>query len=302
MLKRPGATSGLAMALAGFVLLSINDATAKSMAGQFPGSAIAALRYLMGLAGTGLAVALIHGRSGFVVPRPWLQFARGISVALASFAFFMAIHLMPLADATSIQFTSPMITALLSALLLGERATRAVWVATALAFAGVLLVLRPEVARLGVTAGWPLLAALGMSLLMISNRKSAGLAPVLVMQFLVAAFATPVLLVAAGLAHLSGVPAFHIPVPSWEVIAKCGLVALSGTFAHLLIFMATERASAALVAPMTYVQLLAAVALGWVVFGDAPDLPTLGGAALIVVAGIHLLRSQRRPIVPEPSD
>jgi drug/metabolite transporter (DMT)-like permease len=214
----------------------------------------------------------------------------------------MAIHLMPLADATSIQFTSPMITALLSALLLGERATRAVWVATLLAFAGVLLVLRPEVARLGVTAGWPLLAALGMALLMISNRKAAGLAPVLVMQFLIAAFATPILIVAAGLAHLSGVPAFHIPPPSLEVVVKCALVALSGTIAHLLIYMATERASAALVAPMTYVQLLAAVTFGWLLFGDAPDLPTLGGAALIVAAGAYLLRTQRRPQVAEPVD
>ena len=281
MPRKAGATGGLALALAGFVLLSVNDATAKSMAGQFPGSAIAALRYLIGFAGTGIAVALVHGRAGFVVPRPGLQLARGLAVSLGSLAFFMAIHLMPLADATSIQFVSPMITALL---------------------AGVLLVLRPEVARLGVTAGWPLLAAFGMALLMISNRKAAGLAPVLVMQFLIAAFATPILIAAAGLGHLSGVPAFHIPPPSLEVVAKCALVALSGTFAHLLIYMATERASAALVAPMTYVQLLAAVALGWLLFGDAPDLPTLGGAALIVAAGVYLLRSQRAPQVAEPSD
>jgi drug/metabolite transporter (DMT)-like permease len=302
MAGKSSATSGLAMALAGFVMLSLNDATAKSMAGQFPGGAIAALRYLIGLAGTGIAVAIIYGRAGFVVPRPWLQLARGLAIAVSSFAFFMAIHLMPLTDATSIQFTSPMITAVFSALLLGERAGRSVWAATALAFCGVLLVLRPEVARLGVTAGWPLLAAMGMAVLMISNRKAAGLAPVLVMQFLVALFAVPFLVVAAGLGHLSGVPAFHIPVPSWEVVAKCTLVAISGTIAHLLIFMATERASAAVVAPMTYVQLLAAVALGWMFFGDAPDLPTLGGAALIVVAGLYLLRSQRRPQVAEPAD
>jgi drug/metabolite transporter (DMT)-like permease len=302
MAGKSSATSGLAMALAGFVMLSLNDATAKSMAGQFPGGAIAALRYLIGLAGTGIAVAIIYGRAGFVVPRPWLQLARGLAIAVSSFAFFMAIHLMPLTDATSIQFTSPMITAVFSALLLGERAGKSVWAATALAFCGVLLVLRPEVARLGVTAGWPLLAAMGMAALMISNRKAAGLAPVLVMQFLVALFAVPFLVVAAGLGHLSGVPAFHIPVPSWEVVGKCTLVAISGTIAHLLIFMATERASAAVVAPMTYVQLLSAVALGWMLFDDAPDLPTLGGAALIVVAGLYLLRSQRRPQVAEPAD
>ena len=83
---------------------------------------------------------------------------------------------MPLADATAIQFTSPMITGILSALVLGERAPRAVWGATALAFAGVLVVLRPNVLALGATAFYPLGAAFGMACLMICNRKAAGAA------------------------------------------------------------------------------------------------------------------------------
>jgi drug/metabolite transporter (DMT)-like permease len=211
---------------------------------------------------------------------------------------------MPLADATAIQFTSPMLTGILSALVLGERAPRAVWGATALAFAGVLIVLRPNVLDLGPAAFWPLGAALGMAWLMIFNRKAAGAAPALAMQFLLAAVAAPLLLAAATLLHLTGAPQFHIGMPSLEVALKCAAVAVLATSGHLLIYMATVRASAALVAPMTYFQLIVALALGWAWFGNAPDWPMLGGAALIIAGGLLLWRSQKpaAALVPETPD
>ncbi|WP_188056062.1 DMT family transporter [Sphingosinithalassobacter sp. CS137] len=286
---------GLGFALAGFALLSFGDAVVKSMAGHWPGSAVGALRYSFGLLGLAAAVGLVEGRRGFRLPRPKLQLLRGGAVATATFGFFMAVHLMPLADATSITFTSPMLTALLSAWFLNERAGRPVWIATAIAFAGVLIVLRPEVARLGIAAGLPLLAAVGMAVLMVGNRTVSGLASPLAMQLLVALFAAPILVAMAVTMHLSGVPAFHADWPPISVVLRCALVAFTATCGHFLIYMATTRANAAVIAPMTYVQLLVAIALGWTFFGDVPDEATLGGASLIVVAGLFLWRSQRRP-------
>ncbi|MBB5719031.1 drug/metabolite transporter (DMT)-like permease [Stakelama sediminis] len=287
--------AGLALALCGFLCLSLGDSVTKTLAGEWPGSAVAALRYGFGLLGLILAVAFTYGRKGFVCPRPWLQAARGGAVALATFCFFMAVQAMPLANATAIEFTNPMLTAIFSAVLLKERAPRAAIIATIFAFAGVLAVLRPEVARIGWSAGWPLLAACGMALLIIANRKAAGAAPVLVMQLLIAAFAFPLLVLAAAVGHISGAPAFHIPPPDWTIFARCALVAVTGTTAHLLIFLGTTKASAPVVAPMVYVQMLAAIGIGWAVFSEAPDLMTLGGAALIIGSGIYLWRSQRSP-------
>jgi drug/metabolite transporter (DMT)-like permease len=86
------------------------------------------------------------------------------------------------------------------------------------------------------------------------------------------------------------------------VIAKCALVAFTASTGHLLIYAATVRASAALVSPMTYVQLIAATALGWLWFGDAPDFATYAGAALIIAGGLWLWRSQRPQTAPEPAD
>jgi drug/metabolite transporter (DMT)-like permease len=223
-------------------------------------------------------------------------------VSIATICFFLGVMAIPLADATAIQFTSPMITGVLSALLLGEKAPRAVWGATALAFAGVLVVLRPNVIALGAAAFYPLGAAAGMACLMICNRKAAGAASPVAMQFLVAMMAVPMLIAATGLLALSGAPQFQVTVPPVIVVVKCLAIACTATVAHLLIYMAAVRASVAVVAPMTYVQLLVAAALGWILFGVAPGPSTFGGAALIIGGGLLLWRSQKPREVPEMPD
>jgi drug/metabolite transporter (DMT)-like permease len=295
--------AALLIGLSGFISLSIGDAIVKSMAGDWPGTAVSALRYCFGALGLAIVLAIHHGRAGFVLPRPWLQFGRGAAVSLATICFFMAVMAMPLADATAIQFTSPIITALLSPLVLKERTTGATWLATLLAFAGVLVVLRPNLLELGPVAFYPLGAAFGMSWLMMLNRKAAGIAPMAAMQFLLAAFAAPLLLAAAALLDLFGGPPFQVPVPSLEVVLKCVGVAFFATLGHTLIYAAIVRASAQLVAPMTYVQLLVAAALGWAWFGDPLDLATFIGAVLIIAGGLWLWRSQKAlPVAVETPD
>jgi drug/metabolite transporter (DMT)-like permease len=286
----PSARAALLIAVAGFCSLSVGDAVVKSMAGDWPAPAVSALRYCFGALGLGLYVAFRHGRAGFVMPRPGIQAGRGAAVALATLCFFLGVMAMPLADATAIQFTSPILTALLAPLVLGERTRPATWAATLLAFAGVLVVLRPNLAEIGAASLFPLGAAFGMSWLMMLNRMSAGIAPVMVMQFLLGVVAAPLLVAAAILLHFAG---FAVDWPAPEIVLKCLAVALFATLGHTLIFAAVARASASVVAPMTYVQLLVAAGLGWFWFGDRLDAATFGGAALIIAGGLLLWRAQR---------
>lgn len=294
--------AALAIALMGFLSLSVGDAIVKSMAGAWPGTAVSALRYCFGAIGLALFVAVRHGRAGFVMPKPGLQSGRGVAVAFATICFFMGVMAMPLADATAIQFSSPILTALLSPVVLGERTTRATWGATLLAFAGVLVVLRPNLLELGWVALYPLGAAFGMSWLMMLNRKAAGLAPMAVMQFILAAIAAPLLVAAAATLHAFGGASFTIGWPSALVVVKCLAVAFFATLGHTLIYAAATRASAQLVAPMTYVQLLVAAGIGWWLFQERPDFATFGGAALIIAGGLWLWRSQKAPPLPEAAD
>ena len=293
---------GLLLALAGFSVLSFGDAVVKTMAGEWPAPAVSALRYSIGAVGLAAAVAVIHGRRGFVVPRPWVQLGRGAAVSLATICFFLGVMAMPLADATAIQFTSPILTALLSGLVLRERVPRGAWLAILLAFAGVLIVLRPNVTAFGGAAFYPLGAAFGMAWLIILNRKAAGGAPALVMQFVLAVVAAPLLVMSATVLSAVAGEGFEIGWPSTEVVLKCAIVAITATVGHLLIYTATVRATAAAVSPMTYVQLLVATGLGWAWFGDAPDLTTYAGAALIIAGGLWLWRSQKAPVAAETPD
>lgn len=287
------ARSGLLYALCGFALLAMGDAVIKSIAGAWPGTAVAALRYAIGAIGLGTLLFLKEGRKGFALPMPKVQLLRGFSVALATICFFSAIFLMPLADATAIGFTSPMITVIFSAIFLNERTRATKWLAIVIAFGGVLLIMRPNVAELGWVALLPLVAAMSMALVMMGNRVVAGAGSPLLMQFLVASVAMPFILSAAFIGHFSGVPALHIGVPDWTIIARCMLVAVTASCAHWLIFMATTRASAAEIAPMTYVQLLIAIGLGIILFGDWPDLTSLAGAVIIIASGLILWSGSR---------
>ena len=224
---------------------------------------------------------------------PKVQLLRGFSVAMATICFFSSIFLMPLADATAIGFTSPMITAIFSAIFLNERTRATKWLAIVIAFGGVLLIMRPNVAELGWVALLPLAAAINMALVMMGNRAVAGSGSPLLMQFLVALIAVPFVFSAALIGHFSGVDALVVGIPDWTIIARCTLVAVTASCAHWLIFMGTTRASAAEIAPMSYVQLLIAVGLGILLFGDWPDLTSLAGAGIIIASGLILWRGTR---------
>lgn len=292
----------LLFALGGFALLSTGDVLVKSMAGQWPGPAIAALRYVFGTAGLAAILLMREGRAGFRMQRVGWQAIRGFGIALSATTFFSAVQIMPIAEATAISFTSPMVTALLAAALLGEPMRRETWIASLIAFAGVLIVLRPNFAAIGPAAVLPLFAAFGMALLMIGNRAVLGHGTALGMQVSVAIFATLFLLLFTLAGHLSGIAMLHVGIPPWSVVGKSAAIALSGSSAHVLIYMATTRAGAGTIAPMTYFQLLMAGFFGWLFFQENPDATALMGAAIIVAAGLYLWRAGRVTDEPQGTD
>ena len=287
-MSRDDDRAGLLYALAGFCTLSIGDAIIKGMPGAWPAPAMATTRYV---AGTLLLAALIvryEGVGALRLPRDPLHWLRGVAISISAVGMFLAVWIMPLAEATTIVFTQPIITAVLAMLFLGERARLSTWLATLVAFGGVFLVLRPNFE----TAGWgvllPVLSAAGMAVTIIANRKVSGRAGVLAMQYYMSVTAMLFLLVATSAAHFSGLENFRLDWPDWSVVARCIFIGMTATLAQWLIFMGTVKAGAGTVAPMTYGQLLMAVALGWTFFGDRPDLTALAGAAVIIGSGLFL--------------
>jgi drug/metabolite transporter (DMT)-like permease len=216
-----------------------------------------------------------------------------MAVGTATATFFLSLRVMPLADATAIVFTSPIWTLILSFLFLRERPRPAVLVAILLASIGMMLILRPNVAEFGWEAVLPLIAAVAMACLFILNRQVGGLAPGIVMQLIVAVMALPILFALTLVGHISGDPVQALTWPEWSVVARCLVVAVTATTGHWCIFRATELASASTIAPMTYVQLLVAVAAGALLFGDLPTWTMALGSAFIIAGGLWLWHRQR---------
>ncbi|MBH5323022.1 DMT family transporter [Aurantiacibacter sediminis] len=287
--------AGLVFALAGFVLLSIGDAIVKSIADEWTPTALAAFRYSLGFAALSALLAYKEGGAPFrTISKPAIQAMRGLGVGIATLAFFGSVWLMPLADAVAITFTQPMITALLASVFLGERLRASTIIATVVAFIGVLIILRPNFAEIGFAALLPVLCAFGMAVLMTANRAARGAGSSLAAQVYVAGGATVVLVTAAVLGEVSGYAAVDFYWPEWHVLARAACVAVTATCAHWLIFMGTQRAGAATIAPMTYVQILVATTLAWIFFNEAPDAIAMGGAALIIGSGLWLWYLGRR--------
>jgi drug/metabolite transporter (DMT)-like permease len=288
------ATRALVLAATGYVLLSAGDGIVKSMAGAWPGTAVGALRYVFGCIGIAILLWRREGWAALRLPKPWVQLGRGLAVSVGSMGFFLGIYVMPLAEATAIVFVAPIFAAVLSWFILKERPPRGLWMTIGLAIMGVALIVRPNLAGLGWSALLPLLSAIGMAMLLIFNRMAAGSGSALQMQFSISIVAAVFLCSFAAVGHYSGVAFLHIGVPSTSVILRCAIVAISASTSHMLLFMATERASAATVAPMTYVQLLVAMSIGAFAYGDYPDLGSLLGAALIIGGGLLLWTRARR--------
>lgn len=291
----PTERSGVAIAVAGFATLSLGDAVVKTMAGDWPPFAVAALRFTIGALGLSVLLWRSEGPTAFRPQNFWLQAARGVCLAFASVCFFSAIYIMPLAEAMAIGFLAPVLTQVLAGLLLGEQVRAKVYLISLVALAGVAIILRPNLAEIGWGAMLPLVSAVFFSLLMVTNRASAGQGSALAAQVFVAGLCAPILIVLAMLANLSGVPELAFGWPSWDVVARCAIVAVTASTAHWLVYIGTSRAGAAQVAPAIYTQMIVAVTLGWLVFDNVPDTLTLVGAGLIIASGLYLWRDSVKP-------
>lgn len=291
----PQERSGLAYAVTGFAVLSCGDAVVKSMAGDWPPYAVAALRFAIGAAGLSVILLRAEGPRAFV-PINWkLQAARGACLALASACFFSALFIMPMAEAMAIGFLAPILTQAFAGWLLGEEVKPKVYLVSLVALAGVAMILRPNLAELGWQALLPVASATFFALMMVANRASAGQGSALAAQVFIAGFCAPILIVGAGAAKLSGVPALDFGWPGWDVVARCAIVAITASTAHWLAYIGTTRAGAAQVAPAIYVQMLVVVVLGWAFFGEVPDALTLLGAGVIIGSGLYLWRDGLKP-------
>lgn len=254
------------------------------------GTTVAALFFV--LATSGLASLRTRRVGGHVV-------RMGIGL-LAMGTNFLAMMLLPMAEATAIGFSVPIFSTLLAALFLGERTGPWRWGAVLLGFAGVLVIVQPGSGHVALTGGLvAVAAALTTAFATIAIRRLGATEAAATTVFWFGASSLVPLALAmpvVGRAH------------SAEVFEVMALMAAAGGAAQLLLTGALRFAPVAIVMPMDYVSLLWASLLGVAIFGQSPSPWTWAGAPIVIAAGLVILwreqvnRLRTRPELVELAD
>lgn len=276
---------GIGFMAVGVSLVPMMDGVAKSLAGDYHVLQIVWARFAFHLLWL-LPFLAWHGHLRDLGPRhPGLQLLRGAFILAATLCYFSAIALMPIADALALLFISPMVVTVLSPLILRERVGIWRWSAVVAGFIGALIVVRPG---FGVFQ-WSSVLALGAGCFhgcyLLTTRRLAGSTNPMITLFYTGL---------VGLAAMSlAMPALWVPPTrgDWGLMLAMGAFAAGG---HYLIIKAFDRASAPVVAPVAYAEIVAATAVGWFVFGDFPAPLTWLGIVVIVASGLVITLRERR--------
>ena len=271
------AMRGVLLILCAVFMFSAMDTLAKHVLRSYPMSGLMWARYMVHAAVMALLLGPRMGTRLVRTTRPGLQLLRGLLLVMSTVFFYFALRYMPLAEAAAISFVGPVLTALLSGPMLGDRVTRRQWFAVTLGFAGVLIIMRPGGGVLSLPAVFPLATAILFSIYQIVTRKLAGREHPYTTLFYTAL---------VGTAMTSFVAPLYWVTPTLVQVFLMVCIGLLGGFGHLLLIRAMEHASPSTLAPFIYSQLVWSTLLAYLAFGDFPGKVTLVGMLVVVAAGL----------------
>ncbi len=312
---RNNPTVGIVFILLGVFSISINDMLIKHMSGSYPLHQMVFARSVIGIA---FSLVMVQLEGGFGILRtraPGLHLLRGLLIVTANMAFFTALAVIPLADATALFFAAPLFITVLSIPLLGEKVGPRRIAAVLIGFVGVVIMLRPGMAvpssapnRLVLLL--PVLGALAYALMQILTRRlgiaSQASAMAVYIQGTFILVSLGFWLVAGDGRFAAGVedPSIRFLLRAWrwpEPEDRLWFLLLGANSAIIgySLSQAYRSADAATVAPFEYVALPLAIMWGWLIWGDLPGIQVALGIVFIVGAGLYVFlreRQRRRPL------
>lgn len=214
-----------------------------------------------------------------------LHLVRALINVVAMLAFFTALSLTPLARVTAIQFSAPIFAAVLGVVFLHERFRARRWSAIVLGFAGTLVILRPGIVAVDLGSVLTIVSAalwgIAMIMIKVMGRTDSSLTITAYMAIFLTVF--------------SFGPALYVwktPTPeTWTWLVVMGIV---GTLAQIALTEALRLTEATAVMPYDFLKLIWASALGFLWFGEVPDLTTFVGAAIIFGSSLYLVYRESR--------
>jgi len=280
----PGPLRGALLMTAAAASFAVMTVLVRHLAGTMHPFEIAFFRNLFGL----FFMLPWLARNGFVglrTQRFAMHGLRSLVGLAAMLSWFTAISLMPVADATALNFTAPLFTTMGAALVLGEEVGVRRWSAVIAGFVGAMIIVRPGFVEVGTgpilaiaAAGFMSMAALTIKALSRTENASA---MVLYMGLLM----TPASLIAAW-------PVWTWPGPAdWVWFVGMGLFATLGQLAMIRAFAAADASA---VLPFDFSRLIFTALLGFLIFAEVPDLYTWIGGGVIFAATLYTAHRESR--------
>lgn len=225
------------------------------------------------------------GKSAWRTQRPGLQVVRAVVQVASLLGWFYALSIVPLAQATSLNFSSTFFVALAAGLFLGEAVGARRWIAVIIGLAGVMIVIQPgfgevNLGTLLVVGSAVFVAASKIVTKVLSDTDSS---PTIVMY--TAVLMSPIVLIPA---------LFVWEWPTWEQSAWLLAIAAMGTAAHLLLTQGYKMGDISAIEPANLVRMIWATAIGFFAFGEVPDEWTIVGALVIAASVAYLALGERR--------
>lgn len=228
-------------------------------------------------------------RTGLKAASPMGHFWRGFVGTAAMGLGFAGLGLLPLPEVTAIGYAAPLMTVILAAMFLGEQVRLFRLGAVALGMVGVLIVLGP---RLSAFSGDTVekTAALG-AMLVLTGALCAALAQIYIRKLVQSEQTSAIVFyfsVTSASLSLLTLP-FGWVLPTGQEAAFLILAGLLGGMGQIFLTSAYRFAPASVVAPFDYASMLFAILIGMFFFNEIPDLRTIGGAALVILAGVIII-------------
>jgi drug/metabolite transporter (DMT)-like permease len=272
------------MILASTVFLGVSDVTAKYLSATLPSIEITWIRFAV--FALIMTPGMIPGSPLYALrsDRPRFQVMRGVTLLGSSLFFITGLRYLPIAEASATGFVSPLFVTALSIVLLGERVGMRRWAATAVGLFGVLVILRPGTSAFHAAAFFPVISALSWASTLIMTRMMSGRDP---------AITTMTYSSIVGVSILTLLVPFVWIAPSWHDVLLGLLIGVASTLGQWIVVLAFRYADASVLAPFQYTQLLWVSILGFLVFGELPDIWTVVGAVFIVASGLYTAHRER---------
>lgn len=288
LLSRQAATSsaertvaGIVMTLAAMMIFSMMDGISKVLAVDYHPFEIACVRSVITI--IVLVPFLARSSSSMRTSVPLHQIGRGLCMIASSVFFIFGLSKMPIADATAIGFASPLLVTALSIPFLGEKVGIRRWSAVIVGFIGVLIVVRPGAGTFDAAAIYPLLSAAAWALGLVLTR---------IMRLSEPALTTTLYSTLVGLASCGLTLPFVWATPDLTGFALMTVMGALSAAGQYLLAAAFTSASASLLAPFSYSQMLWSTLVGYFVFSTVPDAVTWVGAGIIIASGLYTLHRE----------